>query len=122
MTKDPKVRNETLILRENLTSFNLENEISKIKISLPFNEILRNFEYGAQLIKMLKIEEVSISSNMQNLSNSDTVNLQDDKPSILFGPIVESQDEDEVPPFYIRLRIHNMFLHNTMLDYGILII
>ena len=46
------------------------------------------------------------------------MNLQDDKPTILFGPRVENQDEDEVPPFYINLRIHNMFLHNTMLDLG----
>ena len=28
---------------------------------------------------------------------------------------MENQDEDEVRPFYISLRIHNMFLHNTML-------
>ena len=47
VTKVPKVRKQTLILKENLTSFNLENEISKIKISLPFNEILRNSKYRA---------------------------------------------------------------------------
>ena len=52
ITKVPEVRNETVILKENLTSFNLENEISKINISLPFND-LRNYEYRAQLIKML---------------------------------------------------------------------
>ena len=63
---------------------------------------------------MLKTEEVSISTNMQNLSNSDTVNLQDDKPTILFGPRVENWDEDEVPPFYISIKIHNIVLHNTM--------
>ena len=67
---------------------------------------------------MLKTEEVSVSANMQNLSNSNTVNLQDDKPTIRFGPRVENQDEDEVPRFYISLRIHNMFLHSTMLDFG----
>ena len=50
------------------------------------------------------------------MSNSDTVNLHDDKPTIIFGTRVENQDEDEVPPFYISLRIHNMFLCNTMLD------
>jgi len=118
VNKVPAVRKENIILKENLTSFNLENEISKIKISLPFNEILRNFEYRAQLIKMSKTNEVSMSANIQALSNSDTVNLQDDKPTILFGPRVENQDEDEVPPFYISVQIHNMFLHNTMLDFG----
>ena len=55
---------------------------------------------------------------MQNISNSDTVNLQDDKPIIIFSPKVQNQDEDEVPPFYISLRIHNMFLQNSMLDLG----
>ena len=55
---------------------------------------------------------------MQHLSDSDTKNLQDDKPTILFGPKVEYRDEDEVPPFCIILRDHNMFLHNTMYDSG----
>ena len=75
VTKVPDVRKEIVILKENLTSFNLENEISKIKISLPFNEILRNSEYRAQLIKMLKTKEVSMSANIKKLSNSDIVNL-----------------------------------------------
>ena len=65
---------------------------------------------------MLKTKDVSVSTNMQNISNSDTMNLQDDKPTIMFGHRVENKDEDEVPPFYINLIIHNMFLHNTMLD------
>lgn len=43
-----EIRKETIILREILSSFNLENEISKIKISFPFNEILRNSKYRAQ--------------------------------------------------------------------------
>ena len=116
VTKVPEIRKEIVILRENLSSFNLENDISKIKKYFPFNEILTNYEYRAQLIKMLKTKEVSVSTIIQNLSNSDTVNLQDDKPTIPFGLRVENQDEDEVPPFYISLRIHNMFLHNTMLD------
>lgn len=59
-----------------------------------------------------------VSTNIKNISNSDTVNLQDNKPTILFGPRVENQAEDEVTPFYISLIIHNMFLHNTMLDLG----
>ena len=36
----------------------------------------------------------------------------------MFGPRVESSQEDDVPPFYISLRIHNLFLHNAMLDSG----
>ena len=52
---------------------------------------------------MLKIDELIVSTNIQSLSNLDTTNLHDDKPTILFGPRVENRDEDEVPPFYISL-------------------
>ena len=114
--RTPEIREKLLILKEKLSAFNLENKISKIKISLPYNEILRNTKYRAQLVKMLKAEDVSISTNMQHLSDSYTIHLQDDKTTILFGPRVEYQDEDKEPPFYISLRVHNMFLHNTMYD------
>jgi hypothetical protein len=57
---------------------------------------------------MLKMEETSY-----------TLNIQDDHPAILFGPHVEeSSDVDEVPPFYVSLKIHDMALHNAMLDSG----
>ena len=37
----------------------------------------------------------------------------------MFGPWVQSLDKVEyVPPFYIILRMHDMFLHNTILDLG----
>ena len=55
---------------------------------------------------MLKMEETS-----------DTLNIKDDHPSILFGPHVEeSRDADEVPPFYVSLKIHDMIFHTDMLD------
>jgi hypothetical protein len=55
---------------------------------------------------MLKMEETS-----------DTLNIQDDHPTILFGPRVkESSDVDEVPPLYVSLKVHDMTLHNAMLD------
>ena len=38
---------------------------------------------------------------------SDTVNLQDDSPTILFGPRMEPNDDDEVPPFYVTIKIHD---------------
>ena len=50
-------------------SFNFQAEISKIKIVVPFNEILRIPEYRGKLCKMIKSEETS-----------DTLNLQDDHP------------------------------------------
>ena len=80
--------------------------MSKIKIYVPFNEILRNPEYRGQLSKMIKFEE-----------SFDSLNIQDDHPKIMFGPWGQSLDKfEDVPPFYISLRIHEMFLHNAMFD------
>jgi len=45
--------------------------------------------------------------------------VQDDHPTILFGPWVEeSGDDGDVPPFYIRINIRYVTLHNAMLDSG----
>jgi hypothetical protein len=78
----------------------------EIKISVPFNELIRNNEYRNPIIKMLKMGQTS-----------DTLNIQDDHPAILFGPRVEEGGEnEEVPPFYVSLKIHDMILHNAMLD------
>ena len=50
---------------------------------------------------------------------SDMVNVSDDHPELLFGPVVDGNIEDsEVPPFYLSLRIHDYILHNAMLDFG----
>jgi hypothetical protein len=47
----------------------------------------------------------------------DTLNVQDDHPAILFGPrIEETSDTEDVPPFYVSLKVHDMTLHNAMLD------
>ena len=81
-----------------------------MKLSLPFNEICRNSEYRKQLIKMLKSDVA--------FEFLDTVNLQDDNPTILFGPRMELNNEDEVPPFYVNLKIHYQNLHNSMFYIG----
>lgn len=57
---------------------------------------------------MLKVDQMS-----------DSVNVADDEPAILFGPAVEGSPEDnEVPPFYLSLKLHEFILHNSMLDFG----
>jgi hypothetical protein len=90
------------------SSFDFESEMAKIKISVPFNELIKNSEYINQIIKMLKMGQTS-----------DTLNIQDDHPAILFRPRVEeSSENEEVPPFYVSLKIHDMNLHNAMLDSG----
>ena len=90
--------------------FSFESEVAKMKVSLPFNEICRNSEYREQLSKMIKTNNTP--------SDSDSVNIEDDNPTILFGPRVDSNDEDEVPPFYVTLKIHDQNLHNAMIDTG----
>jgi hypothetical protein len=55
--------------------FNFEHEMAKIKIFVPFNELIRKGEYREQIIKMLKMG-----------GTPDTLNIQDDHPAILFGP------------------------------------
>jgi hypothetical protein len=80
--------------------------MSKIKFSVPFNELIRKDEYREQIIKILKVGRTP-----------DTLNLQYDHPAILFGPRVEeTRDTEDIPPLYISLKIHNMNLHNPMLD------
>jgi hypothetical protein len=36
------------------STFNIESEISKLKVSIPFNELIKNIEYRGQIKKMLK--------------------------------------------------------------------
>jgi hypothetical protein len=108
--KVPEVIKETVIkeVERPSSSFNFESEMAKIKMYVPFNELTRNSEYRNQIINMLKMEE-----------SFNTLNIQDDHPSILFDPRVEENgDSDEVPPFYVSMKIHDMTLHNTMLDSG----
>ena len=46
------------------------------------------------------------------------MNLHDDRPTLMFGPRLENLIEDDVPPCYISLNIHDMYLHNPMIDSG----
>lgn len=60
-----KVPDQTLKELEKVQSgFNLENEIAKIKIYVPFNELLKNIEYKKHISKMLMVEETVDSLNL----------------------------------------------------------
>ena len=80
-----------------------------MKISVPFNELLRNNEYRDTITKMVR---------GQGELQSDILELTDDNPTISFGSKVESIDNEEVPPFYLSLNVHDMVVHNAMLDSG----
>jgi len=58
------------------STFNLQNELSKLKISVPFNELLRNNEYRDTITKMVK---------GQGEFQSDILELTDANPTISFG-------------------------------------
>lgn len=69
---------------------------------------MRNDKYKFQIAKMLKVDQMS-----------DTVNVADDEPTILFGPALEGTLEDiEIHPFYLSHKLHDFILHNAMLDFG----
>ena len=90
-------------------SFNLENEINKIKIPIPPVELAKNPIYRKQIVKMISFSENEIQA--------DVINLEDENPNISFGPHFEGV-RDIVAPFYITLTIFDHLLHNCMLDSG----
>lgn len=49
---------------------------------------------------------------------ADILNVQEDHPTIYLGQRMEDDQNEEVPPFYVSLNIHDMTLHNSMLDSG----
>jgi len=50
-------------------------------------------------------------------NSTDSMNLQDEKPAVILGPLVEDRD-DSSPPFYTSLNIHDKFFHNFLMDSG----
>jgi hypothetical protein len=89
------------------SSFSFENEIQNIKIPVPFLELVKNEDFKRYLSKMLHLEPSS--------HPTDSVNLQDEKPTIILGPLIEDRD-DSSPPFYTSLNIHDKLLHNFLMD------
>jgi hypothetical protein len=89
--------------------FIFENEISKIKIPIPLVELAKNPVYRKQITKVMGVSELE--------SQSDVLNLEDDKPNITFGPHFEVS-KDTISPFYITLNVYDQLLHNCMLDSG----
>lgn len=108
MSKE-KERKEILVKEAETTpTFILENEISKLKVSIPLTEIMKNNSYRGHISKMLNLDPMS-----------DMVNVEDDQPKMIFGSATNGESHDsDVPPFYISLRLHDFVLHNAMFDSG----
>jgi hypothetical protein len=90
--------------------FNPEHEISKIKIPIPLTKLVKTNSYRNRILKWLQP-----SSIIDPIS--DVTNLQDEKPIIVLGPIVEERHES-TPHFDVSLNIHYKILHNFLLDSG----
>jgi hypothetical protein len=87
--------------------FCLENELNKIKIPVPLVELFKNPIYKKQIAKMMNFSNVEC--------HADVINLQDERPTIMFGPHIENT-KNSIAPFYITLTVHDHLLQNCMLD------
>jgi len=106
-TKEKTKKEDSLVKEvEKTIAFHLENEITKLKVSIPVTELMKNRIYKGQVSKILNIDPLS-----------DMVNVEDDQPELIFGLALEGQSEDsDVAPFYISLRLLDYVLHNAMFD------
>jgi hypothetical protein len=89
------------------SSFNFEHEIHKITIPVPLSELVKHEYFKSSLSTMMQSEP--------SCHSTDSVNLQDEKPAVILGPMVEDRD-DSSPPFYTSLNMHDKVLHNFLMD------
>ena len=89
--------------------FILTKESEKIRIQVPLIELVKTLVYQREIAEFINLS--------QNVNINDTVNLQEDKPVVVFCPHVEQVDSS-TPPLYIYLFIHDFLLHNCMFDSG----
>jgi hypothetical protein len=81
-TKRPK--NTEVPTRETektIGGFSLENELNKIKIPVPLVELAKNPIYKKKIAKMIIFSDVEC--------HVDVINLQYERPMIMFGPHIE---------------------------------
>jgi ribonuclease HI len=91
------------------SSFSFEHEIQKIRIPVPISELVKHEDFKKSLSKLLQFQS--------SFHSTDSVNLQDEKPIVILGPMVEDRD-DSSPPFYTSLNIHDKVMHNFLMDSG----
>jgi hypothetical protein len=100
---------QTIEIDKTIGSFNLENEINKIKIPISLVKLAKNPIYSKKIAKLISFSK--------NESQVDVINLKDDKPNLIFEAHFEAT-KDTIAPFYITLTLHDHLLHNCMLDSG----
>ena len=105
MPKEPKENP----IEKSPAVFFLQKELEKVKIPVPLAKLLKHPSYQAQVSQFMLPQGVT--------SIPDSLNLQEERPMVVFGPNVEEM-ESSTPPFYVFLVIHDLLLHNCMLDSG----
>ena len=81
----------------------------KLRFHSPLTELLKQPVYQSQVTSIILPPEIPIIP--------DSLNLQEERPMVVFDPHVEEIDPS-TPPFYVSLVIHDLLLHKCMLDSG----
>ena len=92
-----------------MTAFNVEKELERVKIPIPLSKLSKNPGYKNKFTKWIQNPSVD--------AKGDVISLQDEKPSVVFGPSSDMIDET-MSPFYVTLKAHDSLLYKCMLDYG----
>ena len=74
---------------------------------MPLVELAKNPSYHKQIEKIMQ--------GKGSINPPDTLNVQYESPTVVFGPHIDDKEE-YVAPFYVILNIHDKMLHNCMLD------
>jgi hypothetical protein len=104
-----KKEKETKENEELVSPFNIERELAKIKIHVPLVELDKHPSYHKSIEKVMQWKG--------SKSLLDTLNVQDESPTIVFGPRID-ETKEFVAPFYVTLNIHDNMLDNCTLDSG----
>ena len=72
-----------------------------MKISIPFNELLRSREYRDKITNMVR---------SQGEFQPDILEVADDAPTIVFRSTIENVDDGESFPFYLCLNVQDMIV------------
>jgi hypothetical protein len=76
---------------------------------VPLTELIKHEGFKKRFSELLQSEISCLPT--------DSINLQDEKPAVILGPMVEDRN-DSSPPFYTSLNIHDKVLHNCLMDSG----
>jgi hypothetical protein len=106
----PVVKSPILEVKEILkppSPYSFEHEIQNIRIHVPLSKLVKHEDFIRCLSNIFQLEPASHST--------DSINLQDERPVVILGPLVEYRD-DSSAPFYTSLNIHDKVLHNYLMD------